>query len=238
MQGLIADKDSRVNHLRAEMSALDEKELLKIIHNRRSSIHPGLQGLEDKLFFTAARMTLHPELSSVVIVNRGYGAYYVAQEFRKRGIQVIMLLPEYDRRKYFTTLADEVIYIQGKPYDLAECREIFLKNILANAYGEEIFGVDPVWGFESENHHFSQLVSDVGMRFLGPNAIAMRALGDKDSARKAVVTGGLEPIPGVDNVTKENVLMHARKMGFPVMLKGTQGGAGTENRKVDDEKGL
>lgn len=236
-KSLAVNKNERIDELRAQFKDASEEELLQMIHEKTHVITSGIFAQDDEYCLTAARISLHPELSTVMIANRGYGAYYVAREYQKRGVKVIMLLPEFDKGKYFASVADEVITIKENPYDIAECRTILTK-VLANGHKDEVFGVDPVWGYVSENHLFSAMVSEVGMKFLGPDAHAMHTLGDKDSARKAIKAIHLDPIPGFDEIKPGELLEKAKKIGFPVMLKGVEGGAGRQNRKAHNEQEL
>lgn len=120
------------------------------------------------------------------------------------------------------------------------------------------------WGHASENPDLPEMLSQLPKRvvFIGPPGFAMRSLGDKISSTIVAQHADVPCIPWsgtgvkdvkIDHETKlvsveedvyakgcctgpEDGLEKARKIGFPVMIKASEGGGGKGIRKVDDEK--
>ena len=94
------------------------------------------------------------------------------------------------------------------------------------------------YGFLSENPELAAICERRGIKFIGPDSKVIKRMGDKIQARKAMIEAGVPVIPGSDgNIDSlEEAKLFADSIGYPVMLKATNGGGGRGIRRCDDEK--
>ncbi len=167
----------------------------------------------------------------ILIANRGEIALRVIRTAREMGIHTVAVFSTADKESLHVRFADEAVCI-GPP----QSSESYLSmaNIISAA---EITGVDaihPGYGFMSENAAFSQLCEDHGIKFIGPSAEVIDAMGDKSTAKDSMKKAGVSVIPGSDGLldSLEQALEVAEESGYPVLLKATAGGGGKGMRKV------
>ena len=161
-------------------------------------------------------------LDRVLIANRGEIALRVVRTVRDLGGTSILPYTPEDLMSPAAELADEAYALpEGSGYTDAEA-------VLALARETGAQAIHPGYGFLSENDSFAQAVIDAGIAWVGPSPSAMRALGDKMSARATAERAGVAPGPGItDSVTDPaTVIAFAAEHGYPVALKRTDGGGG------------
>ena len=177
------------------------------------------------------------KIRKVLIANRGEIAVRVLRTCREMGIRTVAVYSEADRTALHTRLADES-YCVGPP----PAGESYLQQdtILKIARQADVDAIHPGYGFLSENPVFAEKVEKTGLVFIGPPASAMRIMGDKTEARKAmqkagvpIVPGTAEPLSSVEQATKT-----AAQVGYPVLLKAAAGGGGKGMRIVESEKDM
>ncbi|MCM8808162.1 MAG: ATP-grasp domain-containing protein, partial [Candidatus Omnitrophica bacterium] len=108
-------------------------------------------------------------------------------------------------------------------------------NIPSIVSAIEITGADavhPGYGFLSENVQFVEICNSVGIIFIGPTPDNIRQMGDKSLAKKIAKKAGIPVIPGYEENNFKMALYHAKKIGFPIMIKAVSGGGGRGMRKV------
>ncbi len=90
------------------------------------------------------------------------------------------------------------------------------------------------WGFVAEHAAFAELCERLGLVFVGPDARAMRRLGDKISAKQLAEEAGLSVAPwsGAAVESLEQARNDAERIGYPLMIKATAGGGGRGVRRV------
>src|SRR5689334_22381617 len=166
----------------------------------------------------------------ILIANRGEIALRVIRACREMGIRSVIAHSEADRDSLPVQMADERICIgpgaSGKSY-------LNIPNIISAAFISNAEAIHPGYGFLSENTSFAQICQDVNLTFIGPSAEVMSVMGDKVSARQAMVEAGLPTLPGtpVLHVLSE-AQDAAREIGFPLMLKAVAGGGGRGVRLI------
>ncbi|MSM40799.1 MAG: acetyl-CoA carboxylase biotin carboxylase subunit [Geobacter sp.] len=161
----------------------------------------------------------------VLIANRGEIALRVIRACRELGIKTVAVYSTADRESLHVRLADESVCI-GPPPSLQSYLNI--NAIISAAELTDAEAIHPGYGFLSENAAFAEICENCGITFIGPTAESMRIMGDKISARQAVIKEGVPILPG----TKEGVhdvneaVRIAKEIGFPVIIKATAGGGG------------
>jgi acetyl-CoA/propionyl-CoA carboxylase biotin carboxyl carrier protein len=161
----------------------------------------------------------------VLIANRGEIAVRIARACRDEGITSVAVYAEPDRDAVHVRLADEAFALGG---DSPTTSYLEVAKVLRAATESGADAVHPGYGFLSENADFAQAVIDAGLIWIGPPPAAIRALGDKVSARRIaqavgapLVAGTKEPVAG-----PEEVLAFADEHGLPIAIKAAFGGGG------------
>jgi len=161
----------------------------------------------------------------ILIANRGEIALRVLRACRELGIQTVAVHSTADADAMHVRLADESVCIGPPP-----ARDSYL-NIPAIVSACEITGADavhPGYGFLSENAKFAEILTEHGIKFIGPSAENIRTMGDKIEAKRTAKALGIPVVPGSDGgVSDVNEGMRiAREIGYPVIIKATAGGGG------------
>ena len=161
----------------------------------------------------------------ILIANRGEIALRVLRACRELGIQTVAVHSTADADAMHVRLADESVCIGPPP-----ARDSYL-NIPAIVSACEITGaeaVHPGYGFLSENAKFAEILTEHGIKFIGPSAENIRTMGDKIEAKRTAKARGIPVVPGSDggvsNVDEGKRI--AREIGYPVIIKATAGGGG------------
>jgi acetyl-CoA carboxylase biotin carboxylase subunit len=166
----------------------------------------------------------------ILIANRGEIALRIIRACREMGIRSVIAHSEADRQSLPVRMADERICIgpgpSGKSY-------LNIPNIISAAFISNAEAIHPGYGFLSENTSFAEICNDVNITFIGPSASVMSIMGDKVSAREAMVKAGLPTLPGTPVLrTLAEAREAAEEIGFPLMLKAVAGGGGRGIRLV------
>ncbi len=165
------------------------------------------------------------KISAVLIANRGEIAVRVARACADHGIKSIAIYSDEDRNSLHVALATDAYALNG-----LSAAETYLdqEKILALAKESGADAVHPGYGFLSENADFADRVIAAGLVWIGPPPAAIRALGDKVSARKIAAEVGAPLVAGtIDPVdTAEEIIAFAEEHGLPVAIKAAHGGGG------------
>jgi acetyl-CoA carboxylase biotin carboxylase subunit len=171
----------------------------------------------------------------ILIANRGEIALRVLRACRELGIKTVAVHSEVDARALHVRFADEAVCIGP-----AAASKSYL-NIPAIISAAEITAADaihPGYGFLSENAEFARICGKCGITFIGPTPEAMRAWGDKVTARGNAERFGLPLLTGSPVLeSASHAISEAKRIGYPVILKASGGGGGRGMRVVrsDDE---
>jgi acetyl-CoA carboxylase, biotin carboxylase subunit len=181
----------------------------------------------------AAAAPATPPFKRILIANRGEIALRVIRACRELGIATVAVHSEADARALHVRFADAAVCIGPSP---AARSYLHIPAIISAA---EITGADaihPGYGFLSENAEFSRLCGKCGVTFIGPTPDAMRAWGDKVTARGNAARFGLPLLPGSEVLRDaEHAIAEAKRIGFPIILKASGGGGGRGMRVVRSE---
>ena len=177
-------------------------------------------------------------LKKVLIANRGEIALRILRACREMGIATVAVHSEADRESLHVKLADESVCIGPAPSP-----QSYL-NIPALISAAEVTGADaihPGYGFLAENANFAEQVEKSGFIFIGPKADTIRLMGDKVSAKHAMIEAGVPCVPGSEGALSDapaEILKTADKVGFPVIIKASGGGGGRGMRVVEKKEDL
>ncbi|MBL49291.1 MAG: acetyl-CoA carboxylase biotin carboxylase subunit [Roseibacillus sp.] len=172
--------------------------------------------------------------SKVLVANRGEIALRIIRACRELGIVSVAVYSEADVDSLHVQLADEAVCIGPGP-----SKDSYLKpdRIIAAAEVTEADAIHPGYGFLSENPRFAEICESCKIKFIGPSAEVIRAMGDKNTARATATRHGVPVTPGTDGLMggEDEALAEARRIGFPVMIKATAGGGGKGMRPALSE---
>ena len=169
-------------------------------------------------------------IRKILIANRGEIAVRIIRACRDLGIQTVAVYSDADRTALHTRYADEVVHIGApRPAD----SYLRMDRILDAARRTDADAIHPGYGFLAENADFAQAVQDDGLIFIGPTPHAIRIMGDKEAARRAVAKNNVPLVPGTDaGLSDEELIRAADRVGYPVMVKAVAGGGGKGMRPV------
>ncbi len=171
--------------------------------------------------------------SSVLIANRGEIAARVQQTARRMGLRTICVYSEADANAFYLQEADECHLLGPAPATESYLRADKILEI-AKQTGADC--IHPGYGFLSENADFAEACEQAGIKFVGPSAAAIRAMGLKDAAKALMEEAGVPVVPGYhgENQDPDFLAAEADKIGYPVLIKAVAGGGGKGMRRVDD----
>ncbi len=174
----------------------------------------------------------------ILIANRGEIALRIQRACRELGIKTVVVHSEADRDAKYVRLADESVCIGP-----ASSKESYLNMpaIIAAAEVTDAEAIHPGYGFLSENADFAERVEKSGFVFIGPRPESIRLMGDKVSAKNAMIEAGVPVVPGSAGALPDDpqeILRIAREVGYPVIIKAAGGGGGRGMRVVHTEAAL
>lgn len=177
-------------------------------------------------------------LEKILIANRGEIALRILRACREMGIATVAVHSEADRDLKHVRLADESVCIGP-----ASSTDSYLNvpAIISAAEVTDAGAIHPGYGFLSENADFAERVESSGFAFVGPRAETIRLMGDKVSAKNAMIAAGVPCVPGSEGALgddpDENIRL-AEEIGYPVIVKASGGGGGRGMRVVHTEGAL
>jgi len=175
-------------------------------------------------------------IKKILVANRGEIAVRIIRACKELGIRSVAIYTDPDRHALHVKKADEAYNIGSDPV----LGYLNAHNIVNLAVASGCDALHPGYGFLSENPILAEVCGRRGIRFIGPSPAVIRQMGDKIQARQAMIKAGIPVVPGSDhnleNVEEARGL--AGKIGYPVMLKATNGGGGRGIRRCDSEDEL
>ena len=174
----------------------------------------------------------------ILIANRGEIALRVQRACRELGIKTVVVHSEADREAKYVKLADESVCIGPAP---SAQSYLNIPAIISAAEVTDSQAIHPGYGFLSENADFAERVESSGFVFIGPTAETIRLMGDKVSAKDAMKAAGVPCVPGSEGALPEDpkeIVLIARAIGYPVIIKAAGGGGGRGMRVVHTEAAL
>ena len=166
-----------------------------------------------------------PLFDKILIANRGEIACRVIRSCKKLGIKTVAVYSEADADALHVRQADEAVLIGPAPSAQSYLQ---IDKIVAACKKTGAQAVHPGYGFLSEKQEFQKALAKAGIAFIGPDAFAIHAMGDKIESKKLAQKAGVSTVPGylaaIPNA--DEAVKIARKVGYPVMIKASAGGGG------------
>lgn len=164
-------------------------------------------------------------MKRVLIANRGEIAVRVIRACHDHGIESVAVYSDEDRNSLHASMADAAYSLKGIT---AAQTYLNIEKLISAAKDSGADAVHPGYGFLSENAEFAEAVIGAGLIWIGPPPAAIRALGDKVSARKIASAAGAPLVAGTKDPVKshEEVVAFAKEHGLPVAIKAAHGGGG------------
>ncbi len=167
----------------------------------------------------------------LLIANRGEIAVRIIRCCREMEIEPVAVYSTADREALHVQLASQAVCI-GPPK--AADSYLNMPNLLEAARATGCDAVHPGFGFLSENSEFARLCTECGLRFVGPPASVIDAMGNKAAARRLMKAHGVPVVPGSEGRvdTAEEAVRLAEQLGYPVLVKAAAGGGGRGMRRA------
>ncbi|MEQ8467661.1 acetyl-CoA carboxylase biotin carboxylase subunit [Coleofasciculus sp. E2-BRE-01] len=177
------------------------------------------------------------DFAKILIANRGEIALRILRTCEEMGIATVAVHSTIDQQALHVQLADEAICIGEAPSSKSYLN---IPNIIAAALTRNATAIHPGYGFLAENARFAEICADHQISFIGPSPEAMRAMGDKSTAKETMQRAGVPTVPGSEGLlsSEREAITLAKDIGYPVMIKATAGGGGRGMRLVPDESAM
>jgi acetyl-CoA carboxylase biotin carboxylase subunit len=175
-------------------------------------------------------------IAKVLVANRGEIAVRIFRACAGLGVRSVAIYSDTDRDALHVRSADEAY-----PCGAGPARESYLDvdRVIAIAKDCGADAIHPGYGFLSENAALADECARAGIRFIGPSAEVVRALGSKLTSRRVALRAGVPIVPGATEALRDDsAIAFAQEIGFPVMLKASEGGGGRGLRLVRSEAEL
>ena len=168
----------------------------------------------------------------VLVANRGEIAVRILRACGERGLRTVAVYSDADRAALHVRYANEAYRIGPPP---ARDSYLNISAIIDAARTSEADAIHPGYGFLAENDVFAQAVLDAGLAWVGPTPAAMRAMGNKVTARRMMMAAGVPVVPGTEaGLSEAENLRAAEDIGYPVLVKAAAGGGGKGMRLVNE----
>jgi len=170
-------------------------------------------------------------LRTLLIANRGEIACRIIRTARRMGLRTVAVFSDADANALHVQLADEAIRLGPAP-----AIESYLRAdaVLAAAQACGAEAIHPGYGFLSENAGFARAVEQAGLRFVGPPAAAIEAMGSKSRAKTLMEAAEVPLLPGFHGEAQDLPTLQAAAdtIGYPLLIKAAAGGGGKGMRQV------
>jgi acetyl-CoA carboxylase biotin carboxylase subunit len=161
----------------------------------------------------------------ILIANRGEIALRIIRACKELGIKTVAVYSTADSDSLHVKLADESVCIGPAP---SLQSYLNVNAIISAAELTDAEAIHPGYGFLAENAAFAEICENCGITFIGPSSESMRLMGDKISARQAMIKQDVPILPGTKDAVQDvtEAIKVAKKIGFPVIIKASAGGGG------------
>ena len=174
----------------------------------------------------------------ILIANRGEIALRIQRACKELGVEAVVVYSEADREAKYVKLAEEAVCIGPAP---SAQSYLNMPAIISAAEVTDAQAIHPGYGFLSENADFAERVEKSGFVFIGPTHESIRMMGDKVSAKQAMIKAGVPCVPGSEGELPDDpaqIRRIGKAVGYPVIIKAAGGGGGRGMRVVHNEAAL
>ena len=173
-------------------------------------------------------------IQRVLIANRSEIAVRIIRACKEMGIETVAVYSQADKEALHVQMADQAVCIGAS---LASESYLNMNNLIQAACLTGCDAIHPCFGFLSENSRFARLVQECGLTWIGPRPEVIEQLGNKTEARKMMAAKGVPIIPGMSKAlsSEQEGLSVADEIGYPIILKASNGGGGKGMRVVRSE---
>jgi len=171
--------------------------------------------------------------NKILIANRGEIACRIQRSAKSLGYRTVAVFSEADAQALFVQQADQAVCIGPA---LAAASYLNIRALLDAAAATGADALHPGYGFLSERADFAQACCDAGLVFIGPDASAIEAMGNKASAKQRMLAAGVPCAPGYLGAGQDDhsLLAAGQGLGVPLLVKAVAGGGGRGMRLVHD----
>lgn len=171
-------------------------------------------------------------MNKILVANRGEIAVRIIRACKEMNIKTVAIYSEIDKDALHTRLADEAICIGP-----ANSKQSYLniKNIIEAAHITNADSIHPGFGFLSESSEFAKICEESNIKFIGPKSEIIELLGNKSNSKELMKKEGISVIPGSNGNIKnlKEAVLVCEEIGYPVLLKASNGGGGKGIRLVN-----
>ena len=176
--------------------------------------------------------------AKVLIANRGEIALRILRACQALNIKTVAVYSKADQDLMHVKLADESVCIGPPP---AAQSYLNIPAIISAAEVTDAMAIHPGYGFLAESAAFAEQVESSGFIFIGPKPETIKAMANKITAKETMLKAGVPCVPGVNSPLSaeiEESFELAKNIGYPVIIKATDGGGGRGMRVVHSEGAL
>ena len=175
-------------------------------------------------------------IKKILIANRGEIAVRIVRACAEMGIRSVAVYSDADRHALHVKRADEAHSIGEEPL----AGYLNPRKLVNLAVETGCDALHPGYGFLSENAELADICVERGIKFIGPSAEVIRRMGDKTEARRSMIAAGVPCTPGTEGNVADiaEALREGDRIGYPVMLKATNGGGGRGIRRCNSRDEL
>ncbi len=172
----------------------------------------------------------------VLIANRGEIACRIVRTCRRLGIDTVAIRSAAEGEPLHAELADEAIILPGSSNPIAAY--LNARHVVSAARESGADAIHPGYGLLAENPDLADACADAGIAFVGPSAEIIRLMGNKSEARRRLREVGAPVLPGADVASDDDMESVAEAVGYPLMVKASEGGGGIGMQLVSDPRRL
>ncbi len=178
-----------------------------------------------------ADVTVEP-IRRLLVANRGEIARRIIRTAHEMGMSTVAVYADGDAEAPYVRDADTAIALKGRTPG-----ETYLdvEKVIEAGRRSGADAVHPGYGFLAENPAFADAVEHAGLRWVGPGAEAIRAMGDKLAAKQLMEDAGVPTLRAIELASGADAAAAAKEIGYPVLVKAAAGGGGRGMRVVETE---
>ena len=175
-------------------------------------------------------------IKKILIANRGEIAVRIVRACAEMGVRSVAVYSDADRHALHVKRADEAYSLGAEPL----AGYLNPRKLVNLAVETGCDALHPGYGFLSENAELADICVERGIKFIGPSAEVIRRMGDKTEARRSMIKAGVPVTPGTEGnlANVAEALREGERIGYPVMLKATNGGGGRGIRRCNSAEEL